>query len=286
MTETTESVAEKIYNIKMFNSDIGYFFLDNIYNTDLFQNLLVERYTIFWPKKFSKYDAGQILQFDDERTMEICSRLGVSKQDALFCYEHPKGACFVYTKSGTIVDKANLRVDLDSSTIKIEGIECTEPLRRLLEDLKRIHPAYVINRIDSGIKMNHPTKKTKRSECQFYIKMLAVFCYELGFSAGQLHRITELCNCFGISSHSLKLLFTMISEVSTDIDCRIKLTDSIKELGFYSDRAVLASDLLYMIHLGKYDVNTEYNAVLRVGGIMNIDEDAIFAIYDKIKENR
>lgn len=285
MTETIESVVEKISNLKMYNADIGYYFLDSTYNTELFQNLLVERYTAFWPKEFSKIDSGQILQADDERTAMICALLEISKKETLFCYEQSKGAHFIYTKKGTIVDKADLRVNLDSSPIKVEGIKCTEPLKRLLDDLKRIHPEYVMYRIDNGLKMNHPIKNTKRSECQFYIKMLVAFCNERGFSAAQLQRLTELCSCFGISSYSLKSLFTMISKTPSDIDCRIKLTDHLKNSGYYSDRSVLAVDLLYMIYLGKYDVNTEFNAVLRVGHIMDIDEDAVFTIYDKIKEN-
>lgn len=284
--DTVDLVAGRIINLNMYNPDIGYYFLDDLFDTDFIKQLLINRFTLMWPKEFSKIDPGKIYTHLDDRATEICKSLDIYKGDILFCYEQKKEIYFAFTKEDAVVSKTPISIDWDLYPVKIQGIKCSEALLGLLRSLKRIKHDYVMKRINDGEKLQHPVKKSSRSECQFYIKLLSLFCNEYGFSSNQLLRIVELCCCFGISSSRFNQLFRIISEVPCGISDIEKILNSIYKSGVFSDKTVLITELLYMIYLGEYDINTEFNAVLRAGELTGISADAVLTIYDRIKENR
>ena len=98
----------------------------------------------------------------------------------------------------------------------------------------------------------------------------------------QLLRLAELCCCFGISSHKLDTLLELISESENE---RHTLLNTVYENGAFSDKAVMVTELLYMVCLGKYDAETEFKAILRVGELTGSEPDSVLTIYDKLKEN-
>lgn len=289
------NVHDQILQLQMYNHDIGFFFSFDLLDSPFIKQMIIGRFTSHRPQKFSAIDSGNIFTPKDSRFKDLCLSLAVDPVQTLLCYEEKKRKAVMAVSNDHII-KTNLKPDkialkmllkdngLSNLSLKV-GLNISQTMEGILFELIKLGSNGLAESvIERAGRLHHPAYGTRYSECQLYIKALSLFCCEFGFSVDQLLRLMEMSYCFEISSYHLKKLLEYIANISTDT-C-IELTRSVIGSATVTQREVLLTDMLYMVLIGDYDVQTEFIAVERVGNLLDVNMDSVFMIYDKMKEIR
>lgn len=287
------NIHNQILQLEMYNHDIGFFFSSDLFESPCVKQLIFSRYTAHRPKKFCEIDEGIIFTSKDNRFLEICSSLEVDPKQTLLCYAEKKRKTFMaisdeyFVKTNTKPNKYCLRSIMNNKNCfnpSLElGINISETMNCILNELNKLSDKVLIkSTIDRANEIHHPACNTKYSECQLYIKVLSLFCCEFGLSVEQLFRLIEMSCGFGISSYHLGKLLEYICDVYEDT-CK-ELIQSIINSASVTEKEVLLTDMLYMVFIGNYDIQTEFAAVESVGELLDANMDSVFMIYDQIKE--
>ncbi len=262
----------------------------NFNNPDII-SYIPEKYSIGLSKEFQKVDNGIVYTTDGDcfdkaqisKSQNLLHHIkrdiedsGLSINNVVACYkEKLRNRLLIVLFSDNKIDERFYR---NNSPIDIPDSICiSESYHRLIEELEAIKSS------SENYELWHPliNRPYRNREC--YLKASILFAIHIGgLTAKQIVHISNLSVNLNASEKAVELYMKDLKHESLKTRFSL-LSDEIKRANFdEAEICALLTDWLYLISVGDYDKQQEYVLKTQTAGLLNIDKNTVYAVYNNI----
>ncbi len=262
----------------------------NFNNSDII-SYIPEKYSIGLSKEFKKADNGIVYTTDSDcfdkaqmsKSKNILRHIkkdiedsGLSVNNVVACYkEKRRNRLLIVFSSDNKIDE---RFYCNYSPIEVSDSICvSESYRSLITELKTIKSS------SENFELWHPIINRPYRNRDCYLKAIILFAIHIGgLTAKQIIHISNLTVNLNASEKAVESYMKDLKRENLKTRSSM-LSAEIERAEFdETERCALLTDWLYLISIGDYDEKQQYMLKTQAAGLLNIDKNTVYAVYNNI----